>query len=53
LSIVAGILGFIDLLMGNGDPITSLIGEFIMVALVAILYNYLAPKIGAVKLELE
>lgn len=53
LAIVSGILGFIDLLMGNGDPVSSFIGQFIMVALVAILYNYLAPKIGSVKLELE
>lgn len=53
LAIVSGILGLIDLLMGNGDPITSFIGQFITVALVAILYNYLAPKIGSVKLELE
>ncbi|NYB27432.1 MAG: hypothetical protein HVN34_08925 [Methanobacteriaceae archaeon] len=53
LAIVSGILGFIDLLMGNGDPVSSFISQFIMVALVAILYNYLAPKIGAVKLELE
>lgn len=53
LAIVSGILGFIDLLMGNGDPITGFIGQFIMVALVAILYNYLAPKIGSVEIELE
>ncbi len=53
LAIISGILGFIDLLMGNGDPVSSFISQFIMVALVAILYNYLAPKIGAVKLELE
>lgn len=53
LAIVSGILGFIDLLTGNGDPITGFIGEFIMVALIAIFYNYLAPKIGPIELELE
>ncbi len=33
--------------------ISSFIGYFIIVAIVAFLYNFLAPKIGGVKLELE
>jgi hypothetical protein len=31
----------------------SFVGYFILTALIAIFYNLLAPRIGAVKLELE
>lgn len=36
-----------------GDIIGYFIGYFIIVALMAIFYNFLAPRIGGVKLELE
>ena len=34
-------------------PIMSFIGGFIMYAIIALIYNLLAPKIGGIKLELE
>lgn len=53
VAIVFAILGFIYLLTGTGDPVTNFIQYFIGTALVAILYNYLAPKIGRIKMNLE
>ncbi|AXV37793.1 MAG: hypothetical protein KO217_04895 [Methanobacteriaceae archaeon] len=34
-------------------PIMAFIGGFIMYAIVALVYNLLAPRIGGIKLELE
>ncbi|MGC9517334.1 MAG: hypothetical protein ACP5C3_06535 [Methanomicrobiales archaeon] len=34
-------------------PILAFIGGFIMYAIVALIYNLLAPRIGGIKLELE
>lgn len=34
-------------------PIEALIGTFILTAIVALLYNFLAPIIGGIKLELQ
>ena len=34
-------------------PIMVFIGTFIVTAIAVLLYNYLAPKIGGIKLELE
>ena len=61
--ILYGIFGLISgLAAGNasmgvesliGNIIVSFIGTFIMVALVTIFYNYLAPRIGGVQLGLE
>ena len=34
-------------------PITAFIGTFIISAIAVLLYNYLAPMIGGIKLELE
>ncbi len=34
-------------------PITVFIGTFIVTAIAVLLYNYLAPRIGGIKLELE
>ncbi len=34
-------------------PITIFIGTFIVTAIAILLYNYLAPRIGGIKLELE
>ncbi len=34
-------------------PIEAFIGTFILTAIVALLYNFLAPRIGGIKLELE
>ena len=61
--IIYGIIGLINgLAAGNasmgvgsliGNIIGSFIGTFIMVALITILYNFLAPRIGGVQLELK
>lgn len=55
IALVYTLLGIISgILSGNyGEFITNFIFYFIETALVAILYNYLAPKIGSVKLNLE
>ena len=34
-------------------PIMAFIGTFIATAIIVLLYNYLAPRIGYIKLELE
>jgi hypothetical protein len=34
-------------------PIMTFIGTFIVTAIAVLLYNYLAPRIGGIKLELE
>ncbi|HSO26136.1 MAG TPA: DUF3566 domain-containing protein [Methanobacteriaceae archaeon] len=34
-------------------PIVSFIGMFIFAAIVALLYNFLAPRVGGIKLEIE
>lgn len=34
-------------------PIEAFIGAFILTAIIALLYNFLAPRIGGIKLELE
>jgi hypothetical protein len=34
-------------------PIAAFIGSFIFAAIIAILYNVLAPRIGGIKLEIE
>jgi hypothetical protein len=48
LGIISGILN------GNyGEFITNFVFYFIETALIALLYNYLAPKIGSIKLNLE
>ncbi len=48
LGIISGVLS------GNyGEFITNFVMYFIETALIAILYNYLAPRIGTVKLNLE
>jgi hypothetical protein len=47
----AGIIGAIILIIVG--TITAFIVGFIMYALIAIIYNILAPKIGGIKLVLE
>ncbi|CEA13479.1 hypothetical protein [Methanobacterium formicicum] len=55
IALVFTLLGLISgILSGNyGEFITNFITYFIETALIAILYNYLAPKIGSIKLNLE
>ena len=48
LGIISGILNH-----NYGEFITNFVIYFIETALIAILYNYLAPKIGSIKLNLE
>jgi len=55
VAIVYALLGIISGIMsGNyGEFISNFIMYFIETALIALLYNYLAPKIGSIKLNLE
>jgi hypothetical protein len=55
VALVYTLLGLISgILSGNyGEFISNFILYFIETALIAILYNYLAPKIGSIKLNLE
>jgi len=55
VALVFTLLGLISgILSGNyGEFISNFILYFIETALIALLYNYLAPKIGSIKLNLE
>ena len=55
VALVFAILGLIfGILSGNfTEFITNFVQYFIETALIAILYNYLAPRIGSIKLNLE
>ena len=55
IAIVYAILGLIFGLLSRNytEFITNFVQYFIGTALIAILYNYLAPKIGSIKLNLE
>jgi hypothetical protein len=54
VALVYAILGLFGILSGNyGEFISNFVMYFIETALIAILYNYLAPKIGSIKLNLE
>jgi hypothetical protein len=55
VALVFAILGVISgIISGNyTEFITNFVMYFIETALIAILYNYLAPKIGSIKLNLE
>ncbi|BDZ69887.1 hypothetical protein [Methanobacterium petrolearium] len=55
VAIVCALLGIISgIISGNyGEFISNFITYFIETALIALLYNYLAPKIGSIKLNLE
>ena len=55
VALVYAILGVISgIASGNyGEFISNFVIYFIETALIAILYNYLAPKIGSIKLNLE
>jgi hypothetical protein len=54
VAITYAILGLLGILSGNyAEFITNFVQYFIGTALIAILYNYLAPKIGSIKLNLE
>lgn len=54
VAITYAILGLIGILSGNyAEFITNFVLYFIETALIALLYNYLAPKIGSIKLNLE
>ena len=55
VALVFAILGVISgILSGNyTEFITNFVMYFIETALIALLYNYLAPKIGSIKLNLE
>ncbi len=52
-SIAASITGMGAIYLIILWPIMVFIGTFIITAIVILLYNYLAPKIGYIKLELE
>jgi len=55
VALVFTLLGLISGIMSRnyGEFISNFITYFIETALIAILYNYLAPKIGSIKLNLE
>lgn len=54
VAITYALLGLLGILSGNyTDFITNFVQYFIGTALIALLYNYLAPKIGSIKLNLE
>jgi hypothetical protein len=54
VAIVYALLGLLGILSGNfTEFITNFVLYFIETALIALLYNYLAPKIGSIKLNLE
>jgi len=60
VALIFGIIyGIISLISGMGvgsligNIIGSFIGTFIMVAIITIIYNFLAPRIGGVQLGLE
>jgi hypothetical protein len=55
VALVYALLGLVfGILSGNyAEFITNFVQYFIEVALIALLYNYLAPKIGSIKLNLE
>lgn len=55
VALVFTLLGLISGIMSRnyGEFISNFITYFIETALMAILYNYLAPKIGSIKLNLE
>ena len=50
-------LGWLSLFFGVGSiiivPIVSFIGGLIMAAIIALLYNFLAPRIGGVKVRFK
>ncbi|MDP3013413.1 MAG: hypothetical protein Q8M92_04170, partial [Candidatus Subteraquimicrobiales bacterium] len=55
VALVYALLGVISgILSGDyGEFISNFVIYFIETALIALLYNYLAPKIGSIKLNLE
>lgn len=54
VALVYALLGLLGILSGDyGEFITNFVFYFIGTALIALLYNYLAPKIGSIKLNLE
>lgn len=54
VAITYAILGLLGIITGNyAEFITNFVQYFIGTALIALLYNYLAPKIGSIKLNLE
>jgi hypothetical protein len=54
VALVYAILGLIGIISGNyTEFISNFVTYFIETALIALLYNYLAPRIGSVKLNLE
>jgi hypothetical protein len=54
VALVYALLGLLGIFTGNyADFITNFVQYFIGTALIALLYNYLAPKIGSIKLNLE
>lgn len=54
IALVYALLGLLGILSGNyADFIINFVQYFIGTALIALLYNYLAPKIGSIKLNLE
>lgn len=55
VALVYALLGIISGILNKnyGEFITNFVFYFIETALIALLYNYLAPKIGSIKLNLE
>ncbi|MDZ4171622.1 MAG: hypothetical protein U1C19_05605 [Methanobacteriaceae archaeon] len=54
VALVYTLLGLLGILSGNyAEFIANFVQYFIQTALIALLYNYLAPKIGSIKLNLE
>lgn len=54
VALVYALLGLLGILSGNyADFIINFVQYFIGTTLIALLYNYLAPKIGSIKLNLE
>jgi hypothetical protein len=54
VALVYALLGLLGIFSGNyGEFITNFIMYFIETAIIALSYNYLAPRIGSIKLNLE
>ena len=54
VALVYTLLGLLGILSGNyAEFIANFVQYFIQTALIALLYNYLAPKIGSIKLNIE
>jgi hypothetical protein len=54
VALIYAILGLLGIFSGNyAEFLTNFVSYFIQTAIIALAYNYLAPKIGSIKLNME